>query len=114
MLIFVEHPVVFEPENPCLPSPCGLFSECRVVNNRPVCSCLTNYFGQPPNCKPECIVDSECAQTRACVNQICKDPCPGSCGYNAECRTINHSPVCYCLPGYSGDPFSGCQECKKY
>lgn len=113
-LLFVERPIPTPIENPCIPSPCGLFSECRVIENRPVCSCKENYYGQPPYCRPECTVNSECPQTKACMNQKCKDPCPGSCGYNAECRTINHAPVCYCLPGYSGDPFSGCQECKEY
>lgn len=112
-MLFIERPVIPEIQNPCIPSPCGVFSICRVIENRPVCSCEENYFGQPPNCRPECTVNSECAQTKACVNQKCRDPCPGSCGYNAECRTINHTPVCYCLPGFSGDPFSGCKECKE-
>lgn len=109
----LERPVIIEePKNPCIPTPCGLFSECKPVNNRAVCSCLPNYFGQPPNCRPECVVNSECALTKACINQRCKDPCAGSCGVNAECRPVNHVPVCYCLAGFTGDPFSGCQQCK--
>jgi len=39
----------------------------------------------------------------------CKDPCPGTCGSNAKCQTINHIPMCTCLPGYIGDPFKYCQ-----
>lgn len=109
---FPEPPVVEEIKNPCIPSPCGLFSECRELNNRAICSCLPNYYGQPPNCKPECVVNSDCALTKTCQNERCRDPCPGSCGPNAECRTINHSPVCYCLQGFSGDPFTGCQHSK--
>lgn len=110
---FLELPVVELIENPCVPSPCGPFSACQVVNNRAVCTCLPNYFGQPPNCKPECVVNSECALTQACQNQQCKDPCPGSCGSNTECKTVNHIPVCYCIPGCTGDPFSGCYESKQ-
>lgn len=110
--LFLEPPVIERPLNPCLPSPCGLFSDCKVINERPVCSCLANYYGQPPNCRPECVVNSDCSLTKSCKNERCRDPCPGSCGPNAECKTINHSPVCYCLPGFNGDPFSGCQKSK--
>lgn len=99
-----------EPLNPCIPSPCGPNSECKIKSNRPVCSCLPNYFGSPPNCRPECIINSECPLTKACINQKCVDPCPGSCGYNAECQVINHVPICHCLNGFTGDPFTGCQQ----
>lgn len=112
--LFLERPVVIEEyPHPCIPSPCGQFSECKEISNRAVCSCLPNYFGQPPNCRPECTVNSECPQNRACINQRCRDPCLGSCGSNAECRTVSHSPVCYCAIGFTGDPFSGCQLCKQ-
>lgn len=109
---FLEIPEV--EKNPCVPSPCGSFSECRVQKERPVCSCLPNYYGRPPNCRPECTVSSECDPMKACQNQRCIDPCVGSCGANAECKAINHLPVCFCLPQFTGDPFSGCQECKNY
>lgn len=101
-------PVLKEPENPCIPSPCGPFSQCRDVNSQPVCSCVQNYIGRPPNCRPECTLNSECPAIYACVNERCKDPCPGSCGFNALCNVVNHSPVCSCMGGYTGDPFSGC------
>lgn len=97
-----------EPKNPCVPSPCGPFSQCREVNGHAVCSCLQNYIGAPPMCKPECIVSSECAQDRACFNQKCKDPCPGTCGLNALCTVINHNPICSCPAGLIGDPFIKC------
>lgn len=45
----------------------------------------------------------------ACINQKCRDPCPGSCGSGAECRVVSHSPQCLCPPGYTGDAFRGCQ-----
>lgn len=38
----------------------------------------------------------------------CRDPCPGTCGQNAECHVVNHLPVCTCLYGYNGDPFKYC------
>lgn len=102
-------PIIYEETHrPCQPSPCGPYSVCRVVNDRAVCSCQPNYFGAPPSCKPECVVSSECAHNRACVNQRCVDPCPGTCGYNAQCRVTNHNPICSCNPGFTGDPFNQC------
>lgn len=96
------------PENPCLPSPCGPFSQCRDAGGTPSCSCLAGYVGSPPQCKPECISNFDCPSHLACVNQKCRDPCPGTCGGNADCRVVSHSPVCQCLPGYTGDPFTQC------
>ena len=96
------------PKNPCQPSPCGPNSQCREVNGQAVCSCLPNYSGSPPGCRPECVVSSECPQNKACLNQKCVDPCPGTCGLNAKCQVINHSPICSCTSGYTGDPFTRC------
>jgi hypothetical protein len=62
----------------------------------------------PPNCRPECSVSSECSQDKACVNQKCIDPCPGTCGSGARCNVLNHSPICSCPSGYTGDPFVQC------
>lgn len=101
--------VVFD-ENPCVPSPCGPNSVCQNVNSRPVCSCVPNYYGRPPNCRPECTTNSECPPSLACINERCKDPCIGSCGWNAECRVVSHSPKCYCTVGFEGDPYTGCRE----
>lgn len=94
--------------DPCIPSPCGPNSQCRVVNSQAVCSCLPSYIGSAPNCKPECILSSECLPNKACVNQKCVDPCSKICGSYAVCRVIKHSPICSCQPGYTGDPFSQC------
>lgn len=92
--------------HPCLPSPCGPYSICRVDHDRPVCSCDAGYLGAPPNCKPVCIVNSECALNRACRAQKCVDPCIGTCGYNALCKVVAHNPICSCPPGHIGDPFN--------
>lgn len=97
-----------EPINVCVPSPCGPNAECRDVAGTPACSCLPNYIGTPPGCRPECTINPECPSTKACMNQRCADPCPGSCGTNARCSVINHTPICTCETGYTGDPFSGC------
>lgn len=99
-------PVVFE--NPCQPSPCGPNSQCRESNGQPVCSCLPSYVGSPPGCRPECVVSSECPLDKACTNQKCADPCPGVCGLHTKCNVINHSPICICQNGYTGDPFTRC------
>lgn len=96
------------PSNPCQPSPCGPNSQCRVSNGQSVCSCLPEFRGSPPNCRPECVVSTECAADKTCKNQKCVSPCPGTCGQNSECRVINHSPICTCKDRYTGDPFSSC------
>lgn len=101
--------------NPCVPSPCGPYSHCRVINDHAVCSCQTNYIGAPPSCKPECMVSTDCSQNRACINTKCQDPCPGTCGINARCQIVNHNPICSCPTNYVGDPFVRCvlQSSKK-
>jgi hypothetical protein len=101
--------------DPCLPSPCGPNSQCRKINNVAVCSCVPSYIGSPPNCRPECTISSDCALDKSCISLKCKDPCPGTCGFNARCQVINHSPICSCMSGYVGDPFVRCvvEESKK-
>lgn len=65
-------------------------------------------LGAPPNCRPECLIHADCPTKLACLQSKCRDPCTGSCGFNAKCTVINHQPVCSCESGYQGDPFSGC------
>lgn len=96
------------PIDPCQPSPCGPNAQCQVKNNSPSCSCLPEFIGSPPNCRPECVSNSECPSDRACLNRKCADPCPGSCAINAECRVVSHTPMCVCMSGYQGDPFTQC------
>lgn len=101
-----------EPERrePCNPSPCGANAECRESNGAGSCTCLPEYYGDPyTGCRPECVQNSDCDRSKACVNNKCKDPCPGVCGINAECRVQNHAPICLCLIGYEGDPTRSCQ-----
>lgn len=94
--------------NPCLPSPCGPNSQCQEYGGNARCTCLSNFIGSPPRCRPECTVNSECNANSACINNKCVDPCPGACGNNAQCSVVNHLPICSCMQGYTGDPFSNC------
>lgn len=110
---FLTHCLVDVYRNPCNPSPCGSYAECREQNGQAVCSCLPNYFGVPPSCRPECSTNYDCSPSLACQNQRCVDPCPGACGAYAECRTVNHSPFCSCRPGYTGNPIVQCHMISK-
>lgn len=94
--------------DPCRPSPCGLNAQCRKVNNVAICSCLPNAIGSPPNCRPECVVDADCMLDKSCLSQKCRDPCLGTCGLDARCQVVNHSPICSCKNGFTGDPFIRC------
>lgn len=105
----ITPPPTRDPSIPCQPSPCGPNSECKVIGNQAACSCLVNYIGSPPNCRPECTINSECPNNKACLRQKCEHPCtPGTCGSNAECSVINHLPICTCRAGYSGNPLQAC------
>lgn len=105
---FLEKPIEIASGNPCLPTPCGPNSQCRIISNQAACSCLPNYIGRAPNCRPECTINEECPGNLACQNERCIDPCPGSCGSFTTCTVIKHAPTCLCITGYTGDPFSGC------
>ena len=101
------------PTDPCQPSPCGSNAQCRVTGDQASCSCLPGMIGNPPYCKPECISNSECSSHLACINKKCQDPCPNACGQNAQCKVVSHTPMCYCLSGFTGDPFGYCTEIRE-
>ena len=106
-LILAIEPV--EADDPCDPNPCGPNSNPpRNVGDRCQCTCLPDMIGSPPNCRPECVVNADCPIDKACINRKCQDPCPGLCGVNAKCEVRNHVPICICIRGYIGDPFSQC------
>ena len=95
--------------DPCDPNPCGPNSnQPQVIGERCQCSCLPGMLGSPPNCRPECVINSDCSPQLACISRKCQDPCPGLCGVNAYCRVRNHVPICVCNQGFQGDPFSQC------
>lgn len=106
LILVVTHDEVM---NPCEPSPCGNNAVCKERNGAGSCSCLPEYIGNPyEGCRPECIYSSDCPSHRACIRNRCQDPCPGTCGQNAFCQVINHSPTCNCISGYTGNPMSYC------
>ena len=63
--------------------------------------------------RPECTTDPECPDHLACIREKCQNPCfTTTCGVNAECRVTRHRAICYCKPGYEGDPYRICEERK--
>lgn len=107
--MLIEVPTIAQVQ-PCVPSPCGPYSECLDIGGSAVCRCQENYIGIAPNCKPECTINTDCPLNLACIRNRCSDPCPGSCGFEAICSVFNHVPGCNCRDGYTGDPFSSCQQ----
>lgn len=102
----VAPPAYEEPRDPCNPSPCGNNAMCSGDGQ---CTCLAEYQGDPyVSCRPECVLSSECARNRACVNQKCVDPCPGTCGASAICEVVNHIAMCHCPEGMTGNAFIHC------
>ena len=94
---------------PCESHPCGINAQCADKNGVADCSCPDNYVGNPNvGCRPECVLNSDCGQEKSCAQNRCVDPCASSCASNSECRVVNHNPICSCIQGYSGDPYSSC------
>lgn len=88
---------------------CGPNAEC--INGQ--CQCLPEYHGDPYfNCRPECVLSTDCDQNKACIRRKCVDPCVGVCGQNAICLVVNHIPMCSCVQGFSGNAFVGCNPVK--
>lgn len=111
MLYATIERIVNEQITPCEPNPCGSNAVCREQNGIGSCQCLPEYYGDPYQaCRPECIRNSDCPTTKACTQNKCTDPCPGTCASNALCSVTNHIPTCSCLPGYIGDPYRYCQR----
>lgn len=106
ILIIYASPVTIVNDDPCYPSPCGLNAICQNGH----CSCPAEFIGDPySKCQPECILNSECPSNKACINQKCKDPCPGTCASNAICEVINHIAMCRCAFGMIGNAFVHCE-----
>lgn len=96
---------------PCTPSPCGANAICKESHNAASCTCYPGYFGDPyVGCRPECVQNSDCAWDLACVNNKCVNPCSGACGINAECKVVHHTPSCFCLSEYTGNPLTACRK----
>lgn len=94
-------------------SQCGKGATCsRVSNHRAVCECPKNFIGSPSiECRPECYGDVDCPGSRpACYYGICKNPCDGACGVNADCNLRGLTPICSCPRDMTGDPFISCRK----
>ena len=116
-LIFLKYNILIlvpprvEVIDPCNPSPCGSNAVCSKERSAASCQCIPEYFGDPYiACRPECVVHSDCPFNKACKRNKCIDPCPGTCGINAECQVRNHIPICTCITNYIGDPFTACKQ----
>lgn len=100
---------IIEYSSPCDPSPCGINAECLERNGAGACRCEKSFVGNPyEGCRPECIVNSDCPPMLACMQNKCKNPCPGICAPNGICQVVNHLPSCYCPPGLTGNAYVNC------
>ena len=71
--------------------------------------CAKSQLFSAPN--PECTTDPECPDHLACVREKCQDPCQShSCGINAECESSGGRAICKCPRGFTGDPFTRCDD----
>ena len=77
-----------EPSDPCAEYYCGANSVQRVKNGQCICSCQEGFIDIPPNCRPECVTNSQCPENKACARYKCFDPCVGVCGSNALCKIL--------------------------
>ena len=95
---------------PCAPSPCGVNTQCRERLDQAVCECLPDHRGDPyVGCYPECLANTDCPNSRACIRRKCQDPCVGTCGIGAVCSVSNHVPVCSCPYPTVGNAFTICR-----
>lgn len=70
------------------------------------CMSLTVFVISAAEATVGCTSNTECSLKESCINRLCISPC--NCGPNAECRVTNHYAICFCRPGYSGNPQIGC------
>ena len=103
---------------------CGENSKCRInrsgIRKSVFCECIDGYSGDPYTvCSVDtrlsigCRLDSDCDINSRCINGKCGDTCEldNICrSSGAECRSINHRPLCYCPSGYVGDPATKCTK----
>uniref|UniRef100_A0A0K2TAS5 Putative LOC101893139 [Musca domestica] n=1 Tax=Lepeophtheirus salmonis TaxID=72036 RepID=A0A0K2TAS5_LEPSM len=107
-------------DNPCeVLKPCAEQAICHVIESLPVkpmtCECPDGYVkGELKGCKTlppiisGCERNDDCSNSTSCINAICRSPC--ACGLNADCKIIDHQPVCTCKPGFYGDPEIECTD----
>lgn len=91
---------------------CGRNAECTARQHNAICSCKEGFIGDAKTgCRRiECETDAQCSNDKMCDENMCKIAClmGHPCGQNALCSAENHKSVCYCQPGFSGDPLTRC------
>lgn len=106
----VVEPSKEKPPRLCDSNPCGTNAQCAEKTGAISCVCPTNYIGDPyTSCRPECVINTDCPKEQSCSNSRCVNPCTGSCGINADCRVVNHNPICSCKESFTGDPYGSCR-----
>lgn len=88
-----------------------------IIDERGRCECPVEHGfeltarGECIGKKPDCLVNSDCHDYLYCnlETKTCEDPCVESiCGNNAFCNATSHVATCYCITGYTGDPYKHC------
>jgi hypothetical protein len=105
------------PKNVCRPNPCGNNAVCtpkfdRNHQEKAVCTCPPGFTGNAiSSCfkiEGECQNDSHCGDNKSCKNHKCINPCLGHCGVNSKCKVKNHTAICACPSGTTGNALIFC------
>ncbi len=112
--------------DPCLiENPCAPTAICSTNRHTASCSCPPGLVGDPfVQCAvndpiptiddPDCEVDSDCPSGRACINDICVNPCYtlSPCDATAICSVVDTVPfrtmICSCREGWQPDTDRSC------
>lgn len=80
-------PITNTTSEPCHSDPCGAHNICNVYgNNVALCDpCAGPNSYNNPQCRPECLSNTDCPFDKACIRNKCQDPCPGVCGGKFAC-----------------------------
>ena len=67
-------------------------------------------FPTAPELTVGCESNDDCPDYTSCRNRKCINPCAVDkpCAPTANCRVVNHNPVCTCPNGYIGSPHTRC------
>ncbi|GBN12717.1 Fibrillin-2 [Araneus ventricosus] len=110
----------------CSDALCGRNALCSVTSHIVVCSCPSDFIGDPYDrivgCEPRpadlCLSDSECPSNAVCRPDYsglrkCLDACEDiRCGPHATCVSKSHVAQCECLPNYEGNPYDEIKGCQ--
>ncbi|KAJ6641046.1 hypothetical protein Bhyg_05979 [Pseudolycoriella hygida] len=70
---------------------------------------VIQYSSAAGNEGSRCTSDYHCANSLACKNRRCQNPCDDkACVPNTDCTATNHRAICACKKGFSGHPSTGC------